>query len=41
MKVNDCARVYRLEHNYVVRYINISTACFGPYGNRQVGYEIR
>ena len=41
LKVNNCARVYRLEHNYIVRYINISTTCFGPYGHLQVGYEIR
>ena len=40
-KLNNCARVYRLEHNYIVRYINISTTCFGPYGHLQVGYEIR
>jgi len=33
--------VYRLEHNYIVRYINISTTCFGPYGHLQVGYEIK
>ena len=40
-KVNNCARVYRLEHNYIVRYISISTTCFGSYGHLQVGYEIR
>ena len=41
-KVSNCAGVYRLEHNYIVRYIkNISATCFGPYGHLQVGYEIR
>jgi len=40
-KANNCARVYRLEHNYIVRYINISTTYFGPYDHLQVGYEIR
>jgi len=40
-KVNNCTRICRLEHNYIVRYINISTTCFGPYGHLQVGYEIR
>ena len=41
LKVNSCARVCRLEHNYIVRYINIWSTCFGPYGHLQVGYEIR
>ena len=41
-KGKQCARVYRLNTTILSDiYIYISTTCFGPYGHRQVGYDIR
>ena len=37
-QLSNCARVHRLEHNYIVRYMNISTICFGSYGHHTIVY---
>ena len=36
-----CKGITVLTQLYCQIHINISTTCFGPYGHRQVGYNIR